>query len=181
MVTKVALLDTHNLPTRKKVGFLELDVVMNETITLNNTVTTAPIETGERVADHIYNEPLELSMDCIISQSDPLRSLTGQGLRTTRIEAYETLLDLWKAKSPIDVVAGYEVYTSMLVTSISIPRSNEDGDSIRFAVNMVQANILPSVFLSDRAGRVSLGRKQPVELSASLTGRATQAAGRVSA
>jgi hypothetical protein len=160
MVTKVAVLDTHNLFARKKIGFLELDAVLNETITLSNTITSSPIETGERITDHIYNEPLELSLDCIVSESDPLRAAEGQK-RTTRMEAYETLRDIWQSKTPIDVVAGYEVYTNMLVSSISIPRTNTDGDSIRFTVNFSQATILESLFLKDKTGRVTLGRKQP--------------------
>lgn len=169
MTIKIALLDVFGLLTRKKIGFLELDAVVSENITLNNTVTSAPIETGENVTDHVYNEPLELSMECVISESDIIRGINPLApTNTTRIEAYETLLDLWKAKAPVDVVAGYEVYSNMLITSISIPRANEDGDSIRFTVNFIQANILPSVFLSDQTGRVNVGRKQGTIASNSL-------------
>ena len=176
MAIKIAILDVLGLLARKKIGFLELDAVISENITLNNTVTSAPIETGENVTDHVYNEPLELSMECIISDSDVVRSFKRlatvdslEQVPTARIEAYETLLDLWKARSPIDVVAGFEVYSNMLVTSISIPRSNDDGDSIRFSVNFIQANILQSVFLSDKSGRVNVGRKQGVIASNSIS------------
>jgi hypothetical protein len=76
---------------------------------------------------------------------------------------------MWKGRTPLDVVAGYEVYPNMLITSISIPRANEDGDSIRFNVSFIQANILESVFLSDKSGRVNVGRKQGTIASNSIT------------
>ena len=181
MAIKIALLDVFGILARKKIGFLELDAVISETINLNNTVTSAPIETGENVTDHVYNEPLEFSMECIVSDSDIVRSFTSspgtdplQQKPLARIKAYETLLDLWKARSPIDVVAGYEVYSNMLVTSISIPRSNDDGDSIRFSVSFIQANILPSVFLSNKNGRVNIGRKQGTIASNSISAIASK-------
>jgi len=169
MAVKIALLDVFGLMVRKKIGFLELDAVVSETINLNNTVTSAPIETGETVTDHVYNEPLELSMECIISDSDIVRSVNSQINQVARIQAYESLVDLWKAKSPVDVVAGYEVYSNMLITSISIPRANEDGDSIRFTASFIQANILESVFLSNKSGRVNVGRKQGTIASNSIS------------
>lgn len=169
MTVKVALLDVFGLLVRKKIGFLELDAVISETINLNNTVTSAPIETGENVTDHVYNEPLELNMECVISDSDIVRSISLQANPVARIQAYESLVDMWKAKSPVDVVAGYEVYSNMLITSISIPRANDDGDSIRFNVSFIQANILDSVFLSDKSGRVNVGRKQGTIASNSIS------------
>jgi hypothetical protein len=169
MAIKVALLDVFGLLVRKKIGFLELDAVINETINLKNTVTSAPIETGENVTDHVYNEPLEFSMECIISDSDVIRAFSFQPNPVARIQAYESLVDMWKARTPLDVVAGYEVYPNMSITSISIPRANEDGDSIRFTVSFLQANILESVFLSDKSGRVNVGRKQGVIASNSIT------------
>lgn len=169
MAIKVALLDVFGLLVRKKIGFLELDAVISETINLNNTVTSAPIETGENVTDHVYNEPLEFSMECIISDSDVIRAFSFQPNPVARIQAYESLVDMWKGRTPLDVVAGYEVYPNMLITSISIPRANENGDSIRFTVSFLQANILESVFLSDKSGRVNVGRKQGTIASNSIT------------
>ena len=174
---KIALLDVFGLRTRKKIGFLELDAVINETINLNNTVTTAPIESGESITDHVYNQPLELSLECIVSDSDIIRQFsqfTSETGQLARIEAYETLLDMWKAKSPVDVVAGFEIYSNMLVNSISIPRSNEDGDSLRFTVDFTQATILESLFLSNKSGRVNIGRKQGTIASNSISAIASK-------
>ena len=177
MANTIALLDIFRLLQRKKIGFLELDAVINETITLDNTVTNAPIETGEKITDHVYNEPLQLSLECIISDSDHVRQLSianSEKPQLARIEAYETLLDMWKSKSPVDVVAGFEVYTSMLISNITIPRSYEDGDSIRFTVNLTQAKILQSVYLKNKSGRVNIGRKQGTIASNSISAIASK-------
>jgi hypothetical protein len=174
MATKVAILDALGVIQRKRIGFLELDCVMFEGINMVNTVTASPIETGESVTDHMFNEPLELTMDCIISDDDPTRFLQNaispvlslinqesiQEQVSARTAAYETLRDLWKNKGVIDVVTGFETFSNMAITSISIPRENEDGRSLKFTVNMIQITILPSEYASQVGGFVNTGRQQ---------------------
>jgi hypothetical protein len=180
MSTKIALLDALGLTQRKRIGFLELDCVMAETINMANGVTSAPIETGESVTDHMFNEPLQLTMDVIISDDDPTRFLEQftspilgllengvegfqQGLQpqvSARLEAYETLRDLWRNKGVVDVVTGFETFSNMAITNIDIPRDNEDGRSIKFTVNMIQITILPSTFTSEQGGFINTGRQQ---------------------
>jgi hypothetical protein len=164
MSTKIALLDALGLTQRKRIGFLELDCVMGETINMANGVTSAPIETGESVTDHMFNEPLQLTMDVIISDDDPTRVIQNAiGIApraSARIEAYETLRDLWQNKGVVDVVTGFETFSNMAITNIDIPRDNEDGRSIKFTVNMIQITILPSTFTSEQGGFINTGRQQ---------------------
>ena len=162
MSMKIAVLDILGVLARKKIGFIELDAVVGETITFNNTVTSAPIESGESITDHVFNQPLELSLECIISEADIVRQFTDSAAPKARIEAYESLKDLWRSKAPVEVVAGYETYTNMLVGNITIPRTNADGNSIRFNVSLVQATILDSALSSSKRKRAKKGRKQGV-------------------
>lgn len=186
MSTKIAILDALGVTQRKRIGFLELDCVMAETINMANGVTSAPIETGESVTDHMFNEPLQLTIDAIISDDDPTRFiqspefLVGLGTsllpdslvrqagrasilstpRPVRLEAYEALRDLWQNKGVIDVVTGFETFSNMAITNIDIPRENEDGRSIKFTVNMIQITILPSAYASSSGAFVNTGRQQ---------------------
>lgn len=164
MSTKIAILDALGVTQRKRIGFLELDCVMAETINMANGVTSAPIETGESVTDHMFNEPLQLTIDAIISDDDPTRFIQAAlGLApraSARIEAYETLKDLWQNKGVIDVVTGFETFSNMAITNIDIPRENEDGRSIKFTVNMIQITILPSAYASSSGAFVNTGRQQ---------------------
>ncbi len=173
MSTKIALLDALGVVQRKRIGFLEIDCVMFEGIRMNNTVTASPIETGESISDHMFNEPIEISMDCIVSDDDPTRFIqniiggvqgliSGEGIQeqvSARVNAYETLKDLWQNKGVIDVVTGFETFSNMAITSIDIPRANEDGRSIKFNVTMVQITILPSAYTSKTGGFSNTGRQ----------------------
>jgi hypothetical protein len=174
---KIALLDVTGQALRKKIGFLELDCVISEDITMSNSVTQSPIETGESISDHVYNDPLQLRLEAIISDSDPQRQerqqLTNSPTVSARLEAYEALRDLWRAKQPVDVVTGLETFTNMVVTNISIPRENADGDSIKFNVDLIQVEIKESVFQKDKRKRSNVGRKQGTIANESLVNKAS--------
>jgi hypothetical protein len=169
MAIKVAILDIFGFLQRKKIGFLELDCVTSEDITMSSNVTQSPIETGESITDHVYNEPLQLRIEAIVSDSDPVRQLrrvlnivpnTDPRFVIPRLDAYESLRDLWKGKAPVDVVTGLELFSNMLVTNISIPRTVEDGNSLRFTVDMIQIETKDSVFQNNKSKRSNVGRKQ---------------------
>ena len=200
MSTKIAILDALGVTQRKRIGFLELDCVMAETINMSNGVTSAPIETGESVTDHMFNEPLQLTIDAIISDDDPTRFIQspefliglGTGLlpnsflqrvgrasilstpTPVRLEAYEALRDLWLNKGVIDVVTGFETFSNMAITNIDIPRENDDGRSIKFTVNMIQITILPSAYTSSSGAFVNTGRQQGTIANNSVENIATR-------
>lgn len=177
MAIKVALLDVTQQNLKKKIGFLELDCVMNEDITMSSNVTESPIETGESISDHVYNEPLQLRLEAIISDSDPQRlerqKQNNSPITSARLEAYEALRDLWEAKQPVDVVTGLETFSNMVVTNISIPRENADGDSIKFNVDIKQVKIKDSVFQKDKRKRANVGRKQGTIANQSIQTKAS--------
>lgn len=143
----VSILDIFGKAKKKKIGSLEIDAVISENITFNNTVTSSPIESGESISDHIYNEPLSLSMECVISDSDPGRSsIFNVNVQSSipRQDAYETIRQMWLNKKVVSVVSGFEIYDNMAITSVDIPRSNDHYDSIIFTVEMTQIKIVDS-------------------------------------
>lgn len=163
----ITILSATGILDKKKIGSLAIDCVVDENITLSTNVTTAPIETGESVTDHAFNEPLKLSFTGIVSDSDPARALQNVFTNTTsaykplpRLDAYETLVQIWQNKEPIDVVMGLETYTRMMIENISIPRNTDSGDALFFTADLKQVTILPRVASLTTGGKVNKGRKQ---------------------
>lgn len=177
----ITILSATGIRDKKKIGSLAIDCVIDENITLSSNVTDAPIETGESIADHAYNDPIKLSFTGIVSDSDPARALQNISniVRTAvtnprdilntikntyktlpRLEAYETLVQIWQNKEPIDVVMGLETYTRMMIENISIPRNADSGDALFFTADLKQVTILPRVASLTTGGKVNKGRKQ---------------------
>lgn len=177
----ITILSATGILDKKKIGSLAIDCVVEENITLSTNVTTAPIETGESVTDHAFNEPLKLSVTGVVSDSDPARALQNisniaktvktnpsvilSTIKNTyktlpRLEAYETLRQMHLERTPIDVVMGLETYTNMMIENISIARNADSGDALFFTCDMIQLNILDRVATVTTGGKVNKGRKQ---------------------
>jgi hypothetical protein len=163
----ITILSATGILDKKKIGSLAIDCVVDENITLSTNVTTAPIETGESVADHVYNNPIKLNFTGIVSDSDPARALQNATSTTTsgfkqmpRLEAYETLVQLWQNKTPIDVVMGLETYTNMMIENLSIPNNADTGDALFFTADLKQVTLLDRVASLTTGGKVNKGRKQ---------------------
>jgi hypothetical protein len=163
----ITILSATNILDKKKIGSLAIDCVVDENITLSTNVTTAPIETGESVTDHAFNEPLKLSVTGIVSDSDPARALQNATTTTTsgikslpRLEAYETLRQMHIERTPIDVVMGLETYTNMMIENINIARNADSGDALFFSCDMIQVTLLDRVARLTTGGKVNKGRKQ---------------------
>lgn len=163
---RIAILDSLlNLASPKqypKLGTLELDATLTEAVKLDSNVTTAPIETGESVTDHVYNEPLSLSLECSISSAHPKRN----GNTVAHVQAYEALKQLRDAREPIDVVTGLDVYPNMVVTGINIQRDASTNQQLRFQADLVQVVLLDSESIN-ADGETKHGRKQGTPLSQS--------------
>ena len=66
-----------NTKTPGQIGSLEIDAVMSENHEINMQVTEFPIEAGFTISDHVVRKPPELRLECSISNSKFLQSLTA--------------------------------------------------------------------------------------------------------
>jgi len=124
-----------------KIGRLELDATLSYTPKMNNDVTSFPIEDGSDISDHIRNKPREISLTGFITDT-PVRvdttvsDLLVSGARGSRVSAsYIELKKIWTDRDVVDVITGLEVFTSMALLSLSVPRTPRDGHSIRFSAS----------------------------------------------
>ncbi|MCK5609856.1 hypothetical protein KAR91_48740 [Candidatus Pacearchaeota archaeon] len=126
--------------TPGSIGALTLDVTISVNHQFNSKVTQYSIETGGNVSDHIVNDPVVLNMVGFITNS-PIKIVEGVLERVTsnritipnRVQSAFTLLtDMREVKETFTVVTGLKVYHLMFFKSLSFPRNNGTGDTLRF-------------------------------------------------
>jgi hypothetical protein len=169
---------------KSQIGDLVIDGTHLETITYNNTITTHPVESGAYIADHIYINPLRVTMDCSITDSagdivsgireigslfsgNILNNLSNrfQGKGAKQTAAYEFLKDLAGSKSTVTIVNKLDVLPNMAVESVSMPRTKETGDRLYFTITLQQityATVEKTTGLSKKynlAGKLNLGKQ----------------------
>jgi hypothetical protein len=145
-------------------SYLVLDASLSESHSFGSTVTRYPVEDGSLISDHTQLEPIELSMEGIVTNAslDPLYQRLYSG--TSRMhEAMRALLEIRQKRDVVTINTGLAVYDMMVLTNITFPRDPQTGESLRFNSTWTQikkvtpgtktANIDPNY--SDIAGGVS--------------------------
>jgi hypothetical protein len=169
---------------KSQIGDLVIDGTHLETITYSNNITTHPIESGAYVADHIYINPLRVTMDCSITDSagdiiggireigslfkgNLLTNLSNkfQGKGAKQTAAYEFLKDLAGSKATVTIVNKLDVLPNMAIESVSMPRTSETGDRLYFSITLQQisyATVARTTSLNNKynvSGKVNIGKQ----------------------
>ena len=119
-------------------GFF-FDAVLNVSTEHTAVVTSHPVQTGANISDHMYLEPVQITME--IGMSDCMASMVrGQwvGAYTKSISAYRKLCELQAARIPFTVLTRLNQYQNMVIRSISV---NDDASTLyglRATVNLQQ-------------------------------------------
>ncbi len=150
------------------------DAVVTETHSRSAQVTSHPVEQGSDVADHVYIDPLRLTLEAVVTNT-PLatpvtqaRNSQGEVRRVDNAKAnalrfdkdmlrprdvYEALRKAYNDKSSFDVDTAIEIYRSMVITSLSVPRDAGSGaqtsngvrvDRLSFSIEMQQIRVASS-------------------------------------
>jgi hypothetical protein len=123
-------------------GNIELDANLEETHEWQAEPTNNPVENGADITDHIIESPDKLTIRGFVTDA-PLNGIMGNiigfinaitgnggGQRTKAV--FDLLRRLIKEKQPLVVVTKYHIYTGMVLTGISIPRSAAVGEAVEF-------------------------------------------------
>lgn len=140
---------------RSNIAGIFLDATLNEDHNYISRVTQFPIESGEIISDHIINEPETLSLSGIVSDS-PLLFLSSFNRST---DAFNRLVRIHELKERITVVTGIKVYENMVMTSLSVPRNAESGQSLAFSMEFQK-------ILLDSTVNLNLGANDPFNKTA---------------
>lgn len=85
----------------------------------NTVITTHPVETGSNITDNAYIEPINFSLEVIVSDSNSDRVVGQFGNSNRPINAYNLVEGWRKARTPIMLNCKYGFFQNVLVKSIT--------------------------------------------------------------
>jgi hypothetical protein len=113
-----------------------LDATVNEVFTASASVTENPVEDGSNVCDHVREEPDELQIEGIISNTPIMPMASLYNVPTRAEDAYSALLDLMSARAAITVSTPKGDYEDMVMTSLSRTRNAAAGDAAHVSIKL---------------------------------------------
>lgn len=122
-------------------GYLYLDVLTTETLTLPSDVTKYPVEDGnEDISDHITRNNEELEISGLVSAATSFGMEFGSKCYSKMIDAVDQLRTMHTERKTITVVTGLGQYDDFAFTSLVITRSASDkgGQWLDIKANMRQ-------------------------------------------
>ena len=143
---------------------LDLDAAPTQTHVGENEITAHPVETGTAIVDHVRVKPDKLTIEGVVSDS-PLDGSNTSGLDLSGA-AYQQLQAMQKAGELLQVVTSLRTYTSMVITSINVPRDSKTGKALKFTIAFEQIILVGTKTVristvSRAQKKVNLGAKTP--------------------
>lgn len=93
----------------RKIGEINVQVVVSENTTDTLTITKQPVQQGASITDHAYMEPTGFSTAMYFKDN----------LSTSLSKIYQDLLDLQSSRVPFDIITPKRIYHNMLMSSLS--------------------------------------------------------------
>ncbi len=107
---------------------LFFDAIFSTTTSHTATVTSHPVQSGSKIADHMYLEPVSISLE--IGMSDVMASMVrGQWSEgnTKSVSCYKKLCELQAARMPLTILTRLDRYENMVITGITV---NDTADTL---------------------------------------------------
>ncbi|MGN6103661.1 MAG: phage baseplate protein [Kofleriaceae bacterium] len=117
-----------------------IDVTLSEDHTFESDVTKFPTESGGTFTDHIRKEPITITIEGLVTNTplDAMRTIRQQESPAAAQFAYAFLLAVWNRDEPVTVRSSLGTFRQMALTSLTVPRSREVGDALKFTARFQQ-------------------------------------------
>lgn len=126
---------------------LVFDAALNVNPRFSNTVTKHPIETGSEVSDHVYKRNTVIDVDGLITNYS-VGNIFEDNIRFNRLQTvYDLLTRLHENREMISISSQYQVFNNCVITSLSIPRNAQIGDSLQVVMTLEQLQVVTSQFV----------------------------------
>lgn len=135
-------------------GELPIDLVVSRNISEKVNITDNPVEAGKFITDHAYDQPVEIDLNCVISDYSIKNNLFSNSILAFGrqpnkiINAKNQLKRLKDAKTPITVATKNHIYTNMLISYINFRESAQTGESLTFDIGFREIQIASSQFVA---------------------------------
>lgn len=115
--------------TKRKIGDLELNVVVSETTSDVLTITKQPVQQGTSITEHAYKEPTVFTMQAYFEDN----------LFLSLSKVYEYLLTVQNLRIPIDIITPKRIYRNYLIAALgqTTDRKTENCLAITFGFQEV--------------------------------------------
>ena len=154
----------------KRIATLDIDVMISESYNMRSSVSTSPIENGESIQDHAEALPLQINLDCIISNT-PLGRIFNELApisSNASLNAFNTLEALWKNRQLISIVTGLKKFTNMIITNVTPVRSVRNSNGLFFSISLQRMNIVTSRILT--TNNQNIGGDEDIQRQSFATG-----------
>ena len=140
------------------IGDLVIDCTISETHSFDNEITQYPTESGAVITDNVRLQPMQIDMDCIVSNTPigealSLRQAAGfseiDKMTTTILGA---LLDIRDRREVVTLRTSTGKHKNMMLKTLNIPRDSKTGDAMRFTASFQQIQVVDN----DRSKRVAI-------------------------
>jgi hypothetical protein len=111
------------------IGPVYIDAVISEKATASMEVPTHPVERGAKISDHAWILPKTLEMTCLN------QDMTGP---------WRDLISLMEEAEPFDILTGFDLFESMMITNIEANRDAIYGNVLSHTVTLTEINIVES-------------------------------------
>lgn len=139
---------------------VQFGIILQESHSLENNITSHPIEGGSPITDHIQNELRKGSLKCLISNHSIIRgfapqpppdniaagtaisTMTRPGWKQENValNSWEMMKTLWRSCQLVTVVTSMETYTNVGIKSIATQRDGETGDWLEFDLSFQEVS-----------------------------------------
>ena len=162
---------------KTNIGGLFFDAVISVSTEHTATITSHPVQLGANISDHMYLEPISITME--IAMSDAMDSMVygqWQGGYTKSVSAYRMLCDLQARRIPITVLTRLNQYPDMVIESISVNDDYKSLYGLRATVSLKQVFVAEATTdtVSARSwvtdADANRGEAQPVGIPTSVAG-----------
>lgn len=140
------------------------DANLNEVSTQSVTVTSNPVEDGSNIADNAIDNPDEITIDGLITNTpaDIIDALTAFGTRAE--DTFEDLQTLLKNKETVTVSTTARVLADMFITRLSRTRTPNVGEAVQCSVTLrairkVQSSVAEVPLRASKGAKTDVGTK----------------------
>lgn len=140
------------------------DANLNEVSTQSVQVTSNPVEDGSNIADNAIDDPDEIQIDGLITNT-PADIVDALSAFATRAEdAYSDLMELLKKKETVTVSTTVRTLENMFITRVTRTRAPGVGEAVQVSVMLkeirkVQSSVAEVPLRDTKGSQKSVGTK----------------------
>jgi hypothetical protein len=151
-----------------------VDATISEDHMFDAEVTDHPVEQGANVADNGRLHPFDVVLDCIVSDTPigTVALLRDDG-SVPSADTFTFMYNLWTARQPVSISDSLATFDSVVLKSLTIPRSAKEGGALHFKAGFKQVIIVTNSRALVRVSTPSVDSQQNLGNRATTDGAAT--------